>query len=212
MVPRDPEYSTASVLIELRPALSEITIADEDDLYFAGLKGFYDSLKRLERDLRSEGVGISWWMNSYAENGQHIHRHAPPEIARFILPLNAPRAAATIQKVLKLWAGHVKGRRIRVRCDGIEVEASQLSGESFSEMLKKVVEYRERAKLCKGELRPGDARAGFHIVDSGRSDDERTEINRRVSQMDTEVRNRYREKRGLTRPGAADPGPQRSRA
>jgi hypothetical protein len=209
---RNPEYSSASVLIELRPALSEITVADEDDLYFAGLRGFYDSLEQLGRHLMSERIGIRWWMSSYADNGAHIHRRAPPETVQFILPLNVPAAVVLTYKAIKWWADHTNGRKVRVKFDGIEVEASQLSEEDLFELLNKVVEYRERAETSKRELESRDAFAKFRIADSDQSDNERMEISRLVSRMDAEVRKRYREKRGLTRPGDADPGPQRPMA
>lgn len=131
-----------SVLIELWPSSQEIRPQSDDDYYIAGLRGFYDSHKELEKNLLKDGFWLRWHTH-FPEDGEM--RYMPPTIVDFLIWLGAPGLAAILYKALDLWVKKVNGRRIMVSFGGIKIEATQLTQDQFDKLLQKILDYESRS-------------------------------------------------------------------
>lgn len=138
----ESERKARSVLIELWPSSQDICPQSDDDYYIAGSRGFYDSHKELEENLRKDGIWLQWHTHFPDPRGMG---YMPPTIVDFLIWLGAPGLAAILYKTLDLWVKKVNGRRIMVSFGGIKIETTQLTQDQFDKLLQKILNYESRS-------------------------------------------------------------------
>ena len=134
--------------IEFLPSIKEIQDSDLKSEYLGGLTEYYDSLDKLRNDAMNSSIFFKEYEYIGVNRGRQAHNFIPPEIAEIIFYLGSSGMALALYKLMRLWVDTINGRKIRVKIDNVEVEATQLSEKKFLKLLE-VLRNREKQRLEK---------------------------------------------------------------
>jgi len=134
--------------IELWPSIKEIQDSDLKSEYLGGLTEYYDSLDKLRNDAMNSAILFEEYEYIGVNRGRQAHGFMPPEIAEIIFYLGSSGMALALYKLMRLWVDTINGRKLRVKIDNVEIEATQLSEKKFLKLLE-VLRTREKQRLEK---------------------------------------------------------------
>ena len=137
--------SLKGFVISFWPSEQEIQDSACENGYLAGLTEFYNSLDELRNALVVQYVGHQVYTYVSRHEGTRRIGAFPPEVAEFLFTLFEVLAeGAILYKLIRLWVEFKNGRKIRVKVDNIEVEATQLSEKQFMNLLTTIEKHRKK--------------------------------------------------------------------
>tara|TARA_B100001964_G_C13992583_1_gene491316 strand:- start:182 stop:724 length:543 start_codon:yes stop_codon:yes gene_type:complete len=127
--------------------LLEISESKKENTYCGSLTEFYESIQRLTEQLHQQNIGFesgSSYICDYRIKLNPVHNDAPPDIYEFLVILWNSGLVITLYKLLQLWIKEKNGRKIKIKIDNFEVEATQLNEKQFLKLFKNIREYKKQ--------------------------------------------------------------------
>jgi hypothetical protein len=185
-IPKGPGY----VAISFWPSEEEIKESACEDGYLGAFTEFYSSLDELLAELRNRDIP-SYLINYIGVwEGKRVHAAFPPEVAEFLIDITTGVSALVL--VLKLWVSLKNGRKIKVKTNYVEVEATQLTEKQFLKLFRAIKDYGDKEEKALGaekfesyrkirisltdELTAKLASEGFMLTDCRKPESERQRL------------------------------------
>lgn len=201
---RKAYYIFDSIEISFWPSLTEINESRAAGTYQGRLTEFYESLDQLDSDLRDMFFTLKTpkernsfptflpYDSARVKDGRKIMRHEPPTIVTWLVKKASVGAifAGAIQ-LLRSWLKGRTDRKIKVRLDTLNIEATNLTVEEFGDLLKLVFELQNSEEsIPRDKLKATLKKLGYEHTDGETSfDSHLLEIKQAVRRTNRNVKN-----------------------
>jgi hypothetical protein len=152
---RDDEPDISTMTIEFWPSADELRASFQASAYLGPLTEYYASIDEVVETTSRERLPLRPFVTDSIERGDdRVARSEAPAIAEFLLTLvSSGGALALVYKLLMTWAELVKGRRLKVVFDGIEIDATQLSEKQFIQLVERITQLREQSVTARSNAK-----------------------------------------------------------